>query len=495
MTQAEIRAASKPEGLDALLGGVAALRKVPSQVKRHNLDMATGTSLSHVFPLGSLLNEHGHVEVGGCDTIELAREFGTPAYVVAEDDLRARARAFVQAGRDAGQEDFGAVFASKAFPCTAVLSLFAEEGLWCDVASGGELHLALNAGFAPERILMHGNAKSEAELTFALEQGIGLIVIDNFDEIDRLGKLINVVQSAHAPTGPPAHAPVGTGPHAARSSQKVLIRATPDVRGDTHEKISTGQADSKFGFSMADIPAAIARVRAVPGLELQGIHAHIGSQLLELEPFRREVSALAQIGDGVGGFSTYDLGGGLGVAYTEAQRPPEIEAWVGALLGAAREAGIGPSARILVEPGRSLTANAGITLYTVESVKRNVSTWVAVDGGMSDNLRPMLYNATYEAHLADRVSGLGDPTESGGQPCVLTGKHCESGDVIARQVFLEDPKPGDIVLTPATGAYGFAMASNYNGVPRPPVIFCKDGDARVVVRRETFDDLTARDVL
>lgn len=423
-----------------------------------------------MFPLGSRLNERGHVEVGGCDTIELAREFGTPAYVVAEDDLRARARAFVQAGRDTGQDDFGVVFASKAFPCTAVLSLFAEEGLWCDVASGGELHLALNAGFAPERILMHGNAKSEAELTFALEQGIGLIVIDNFDEIDRFARLI-------------------------KASQDVLIRATPDVRGDTHEKISTGQADSKFGFSMADVPVAIARVREVPGLELQGIHAHIGSQLLELEPFRRAASALARIGEGVGGFSTYDLGGGLGVAYTEAQHPPEIEAWVGALIGAARNAGIGSNARILVEPGRSLTANAGITLYTVESVKRNVSTWVALDGGMSDNMRPMLYGATYEAHLADRLSGPGSATDSAGRPCVLAGKHCESGDVIAREVFLEDPTPGDIVLTPATGAYGFAMASNYNGVPRPPVVFCKDGDARVVVRRETFDDLTARDVL
>ncbi len=451
--------------------------------------MATGTSLSHVFPLGSRINERGHVEVGGCDTIDLAREFGTPAYVVAEDDLRARARAFVQAGRDAGQEDFGVVFASKAFPCTAVLSLFTEEGLWCDVASGGELYLALNAGFPPERILMHGNAKSEAELTYALEQGIGLIVIDNFDEIDRLKNLINAFQSAHAPTGPPAHAPVGTGSHVTRSSQDVLIRATPDVRGDTHEKISTGQADSKFGFSMVDVPAAIARVREVPGLELRGVHAHIGSQLLELEPFGREVGALARIGKQVGGFTTYDLGGGLGVAYTEAQRPPEIEAWVGALLGAAREAGIAPSSRILIEPGRSLTANAGITLYTVESVKRNVSTWVAVDGGMSDNLRPMLYGATYEAHLADRSSL---PVES---PCVLAGKHCESGDVIAREVFLEEPKPGDIVLTPATGAYGFAMASNYNGVPRPPVVFCKDGDARIVVRRETFEDLTARDVL
>jgi diaminopimelate decarboxylase len=272
-------------------------------------------------------------------------------------------------------------------------------------------------------------------------------------------------------------------------SQNVLIRATPDVRGDTHEKISTGQADSKFGFSMADIPAAIERVRAVEGLELQGIHAHIGSQLLDLEPYRREVGALAKLGDGVGGFSIYDLGGGLGVAYTESQHPPEIEEWVGAVLGAANEAGIGEGKRVLVEPGRALTANAGVTLYTVQSVKRNVSTWVAVDGGMSDNLRPMLYGATYEAHVADRFGGTGD-----GVPCVLAGKHCESGDVIVREALLEDPRPGDVIVTPATGAYGFAMASNYNGVPRPPVVFCKDGDARVVVRRERFEDLTARDV-
>jgi diaminopimelate decarboxylase len=438
--------------------------------------MAIGTSLSHVFPLGSRINERGRIEVGGCDTIELAREFGTPAYVVAEDDLRVRARAFTQAGRDAGHEDFHVVFASKAFPCTAVLALFAEEGLWCDVASGGELHLALNAGFAPEHILLHGNAKSESELRMALEHRIGLIVIDNFDEIDRLAALVD------------------RGTH-----QAVLLRATPDVSGDTHEKISTGQADSKFGFSMIDVPVAIERVRSVAGLALEGVHAHIGSQILELDPFRREIAALTRIGEGVGGFSIYDLGGGLGVAYTESQHPPEVEEWVGALVGTARDGGIAADARLLIEPGRALTANAGVTLYTVESVKRNVSRWVAVDGGMSDNLRPMLYGATYEAHVADRP---GDPAGAAGAPgseggarcCVLAGKHCESGDVIVREALLEDPRPGDTIVTPATGAYGYAMASNYNGVPRPPVVFCKEGDARVVVRRESFEDLTARDV-
>jgi len=431
--------------------------------------MATETSLSNVFPLGSRLNERGRLEVGGCDMVELAREFGTPAYVVAEDDLRAHARAFVQAGRDAGHEDLHVVFASKAFPCTAVLELFACEGLWCDVASGGELHLALNAGYAAERIVMHGNAKSEAELSTALEARVGLIVVDNFDEIDRLERLIG--ESA-------------LGGRGAGEKQPVLVRVTPDVRGETHEKISTGQADSKFGFAMAAAGEAIARIEAVDGLRLEGLHAHIGSQLLALEPFRREVAELAKLGD----FPVYDLGGGLGVAYTEAQpSPPTIEEYVGTLVRGAREHGMdAPGKRLLIEPGRALTANAGVTLYTVESVKRNVSMWVAVDGGMSDNLRPMLYGTSYEAHVADRFGGA--------TPCVLAGKHCESGDVIVRDALLDDPRPGDVIVTPATGAYGFAMASNYNGVPRPPVVFCKDGDARIVVRRESFEDLTARDV-
>ena len=425
--------------------------------------MATGTRLSHVFPLGSRLNERGRLEVGGCDAIELAREYGTPAYVVAEDDLRTRARAFMQAGSDAGHADFHVVFASKAFPCLAVMRLFAQEGLWCDVASGGELQLALAAGFEPQRIVLHGNAKSHAELRMALEAGVGLIVIDNFDEIERLAGLLGKTAQ---PDG----------------AQAVLVRVTPGVTGETHEKISTGQADSKFGFAMADAAEAFARIRDLAGLSLQGVHAHIGSQILELEPFRRLAAELSTLGD----FPVWDLGGGLGVQYTEDRPAPPLEDYVAAILGAAREHGIGAEARVLVEPGRSLTANSCVTLYSVESVKQNVSRWVAVDGGMSDNLRPMLYGAPYEAHVVDRFGGH--------TPCNLAGKHCESGDVIVRGALLDDPRPGDVIVTPATGAYGFSMANNYNGVPRPPVIFCRDGDARVVVRRESFEDLTARDV-
>jgi diaminopimelate decarboxylase len=427
--------------------------------------MATGTSLSDVFPLGSRLNERGRLEIGGCDTIELAREFGTPAYVVAEDDLRARARAFAAAGRESGHDDFHVVFASKAFPCTAALALFAHEGLWCDVASGGELHLALGAGFPPERIVLHGNAKSEAELRMALRHRVGLIVLDNFDEIDRLERLL------------------GEGLGVDRGSQPVLVRVTPGVQANTHEKISTGQSDSKFGFAMADAGRALARAAAVRGLELMGVHAHIGSQLLELEPFRAAAAELGRLGD----FEVWNLGGGLGVRYSEAQAPPPAaEDYVKAIVSAAHANGLDPAGRLLIEPGRALSANAGVTLYGVESVKRNVSHWVAVDGGMSDNLRPMLYGASYEAHVADRFDG--------DVQCVLAGKHCESGDILVRDALLSEPRAGDVIAVAATGAYGHAMANNYNAVPRPPVIFCRDGEARVVVRRESFDDLTARDV-
>lgn len=419
------------------------------------------SALSHVYPIGSTINERGHLEVAGCDAVELAREFGTPAFIVAEDDLRSRARAF-RDGLTNHNPDSDVLFASKAFPCTAVYRVLAQEGLSCDVASGGELALALRGGFDPARIYLHGNAKSLEEIRFAIEASVGQIVLDSVDDIDRLERVA---------------AELGT-------EQAVLIRITPDVSGDTHHAISTGQANSKFGFGMGEAPGAIDRVAASPHLHLIGLHCHIGSQLLELEPFTRAIEALAPLGD----FDVYNLGGGLGVAYLEQQEPPSIADYVATLTRTA-DSILGPGKRLLLEPGRALVANSTVTLYTVQTVKRNVSTWVAVDGGMSDNLRPMLYGSRYEAAIADRMSRRGT-----GEVCNLTGKHCESGDVIVRDVALDDPRPGDVVVTPATGAYGHAMANNYNGVPRPPVIFCRDGDARVVVRRETYDDLAARDV-
>jgi diaminopimelate decarboxylase len=407
-------------------------------------------SVSHVYPRGSRLTESGRLEIGGCDLADVAEQFGTPAYVYAEDDMRARAREFLDAF-SRRTERFEVVYASKAFPCTAAYRLFAEEGLSCDVASGGELFLAFRGGFAPERIYFHGNNKSEAELDYAVRSGVGCIVIDSFDELDRLERM--------AP------------------GQRVMLRVTPGIRPETHEYISTGQEDSKFGFGVDEVPQAIDRIDR---LELAGLHAHIGSQVFQLDVYEKLGEVLAGMGD----YPLLNLGGGLAVAYTSDQEPPSIDDYVETLLRGAPD-----GVTILCEPGRSLVANAGVTVYRVGTVKHipGVRTYVAVDGGMSDNLRPMLYDARYEAEIVGRFGGSSLST--------VAGKHCESGDILVEDVLLDDPRPGDLLVTPATGAYGHALANNYNGIPRPPVIFCRDGEARVVVRRDTYEDLAARDVV
>jgi diaminopimelate decarboxylase len=417
---------------------------------------------SAVYPLGSRVNERGHLEVGGCDVVELAAEFGTPAYVYAEDDMRARARAYKEAFA-ARTDNYEIVFASKAAPFTAAYRVFAEEGLSADVASGGELHMALRAGFPPERIHMHGNNKTEAELRYAVEAGVGHIILDSFDELRRLDAMLD-------------------------RPQDVLIRVTPGIKADTHSYIQTGQLDSKFGFGLEDGLAAraVEEVRASKHLRLAGLHAHIGSQIFELEPYTRAIEALATLADDE--IRLLNVGGGLGIAYTAEDEPPSIEQYVEVKVAGVRNV-FDPVPRVLVEPGRSLVGNAGVTLYTVGTVKEipGVRTYVAVDGGMSDNLRPMLYGARYEALVANRASAPADTLVT------VAGMHCESSDMIVRDAKIAAPRIGDLLVTPATGAYGYAMASNYNGVPRPPVIFSKDGDARVVVRRETYDDLVARD--
>src|SRR5690349_17016992 len=414
---------------------------------------AVRATASHLYPESSSV-EDGRLTIGGCDAAELAREFGTPLYAVAEDDLRNRAREFT-----AAMGDGEVIFASKAFPCTAVLRVFEEEGLSVDVASGGELTLAKTAGFPGERIILHGNAKSARELQAAVDMG-ARIVVDNFDDIDKLDAL-----------GKPAN---------------VLIRVTPGVVADTHAAILTGHAGSKFGFSLAQAPHAIERLQNAAWADLHGLHMHIGSQLFDLEPWRLAVEAIATLGD----FPAYDLGGGLAVAYTD-RKPPTVDEYVTTKKATANEL-LGADKQLSIEPGRALVATAGVTLYTVESVKDvdlpdGTVRFVAVDGGMSDNLRPMLYDAPYEADLAHDVGAPGTPT-------TVVGKHCESGDVLIRETNLSDPRPGDILVTPVTGAYVYAMANNYNGVPRPPVVFCKDANARLVVRRETFEDLHVRDV-
>ena len=412
---------------------------------------------SAVFPQGSRVNANGRLEIAGCDVVELAAEFGTPAYFYAEDDMRARARAYREAF-ERRSADFEVLFASKSLPCTAAYRLFAEEGLSVDVASGGELHMALRAGFDPDRIHMHGNNKSDEEILFAARAGIRHLILE------RCERLLD-------------------------EPQRVLIRVTPGIKPSTHDYITTGQLDSKFGFGLEDGLAAkaVERVLASEKLELVGLHAHIGSQIFELEPYTLAIKALGEL---AGEWCrVVNVGGGLGVAYTAADEPPSIDSYVDVKVRGVAEV-FGEGVRILVEPGRSLVANAGLTAYRVGTVKEipGVRTYVAVDGGMSDNLRPMLYGSQYEAVIADRAAA---PPET---LVTVAGMHCESGDVIVRDKMVAEPAVGDVLVTPATGAYGYAMANNYNGVPRPPVVFVRDGEARVVVRRETYEDLTARDL-
>jgi diaminopimelate decarboxylase len=418
---------------------------------------------SPVYPAGSRVNERGHLEVAGCDVVDLAAELGTPAYVYAEDELRTRARAYREAF-ERHTDDFEVLYASKAFPCTAAYRLFAEEGLSVDVASAGELHMALAGGFDPARIHMHGNNKSDEEILLAARAGVGHLILDSFDEIERCERLLE-------------------------ARQRVLVRVTPGIKPSTHDYVQTGQLDSKFGFGIEDGLAAraIERVLASEKLELVGLHAHIGSQIFELAPYRLAIEAIGEL---AGEWCRMvNVGGGLGIAYTSEDEPPSIDAYAEVKTRAVAEV-FGPDVRVLVEPGRSLVGNAGLTAYRVGTVKEipGVRTYVAVDGGISDNTRPMLYGSAYEAVIADRA---GEPTDT---LATVAGMHCESGDVLVRDTMLAAPAVGDVLVTPATGAYGHAMASNYNGVTRPPVVFCRDGEARVVVRRETFEDLTARDV-
>ncbi len=416
----------------------------------------------HVLPDNAAIGPDGQLMIGGCDTLELAAEFGTPVFVYDEDHLRARCREAVAA--------FGsnATYASKAFLCTSMARLAYEEGMGIDVATGGELHVALAAGVPAGSIVFHGNNKSSEELAAGLDAGVGRIVVDSDAELDRIESL--VARGAAAPT--------------------ILLRVTPGVEAHTHDFISTGQDDSKFGFTVSTGAAAraVERASTSASVNLVGVHAHIGSQVFRAQSF---AEALAVLGEFAGPFGLPELviGGGLGVAYVEGEEAPTIAQWARILKDAAAEAGI--TAALGIEPGRSIVAAAAVTLYTVGTIKAlpDIRTYVSVDGGMSDNPRPVLYGSGYEAFLPRSVAAP--------RPFVarIVGKHCESGDILVREGRLpEDVAVGDILATPVTGAYGHSMGSNYNKVLRPPVVFCSGGDARLVVRRETNDDLLLTDL-
>lgn len=416
-----------------------------------------------LLPEGSGLDTAGALWLRGQKVSDLAKEFGTPLFIYDEEQIRDRARQL--------KGCFGpdVAYASKAFLCIAMAKIIAEEGLHLDVASGGELAVALKAGFPAERIVFHGNNKSMAELELALSSGVGRIVIDSFDEIDRLEKIV-----------PESH-PI-----------KVWIRVTPGVEAHTHEFVMTGQDDSKFGFGLVsgDAKAALERLRSSKKLLLVGVHAHIGSQIFALESFVKEVEILAPFFVSAG-VEELNFGGGLGVAYLPGEPVVNFEEWAAALKDGARSAGIPQSARIMVEPGRSLIAPTAITVYEVGTIKEipGVRTYLSVDGGMSDNPRPVLYGSGYEVFAVDDVLARRN------RNVTVVGKHCESGDVLVKEGRLPNSVTmGDYVATPVTGAYGYSMASNYNKVTRPAVVFVNNSGYRLVIRRETIDDLVSLDV-
>ena len=400
----------------------------------------------------------GRLTVGGCDLVALAERYGTPLFVYDELHLRRRC----QEASDAFGGEVS--YAAKAFLCLAMAKLVESEGLGMDVATGGELAMALRAGFPPPRLVFHGNNKSAGELAMAIEAGVGRVVVDSFDEMDRIDRLYS--QTGCAPVD-------------------VLIRITPGVDAHTHEFVATGHDDTKFGFTVSSGAAerAVRRAKESPSMNARGVHAHIGSQVFRLESFREAARIVARMAAPFG-LEELSLGGGLGVPYVEGETAPTIGEWAEALVETCRAEGVrGP---IMAEPGRAIAAAAAITLYRVGTIKEipGVRTYLAVDGGMSDNPRPVLYGSGYEVFLPGAVSA---PRE---REMTVVGKHCESGDRLVASGWLpRQVEVGDVVATPVTGAYGHSMGSGYQKVPRPPVVFVSDGESRLVVRREEYEDM------
>lgn len=427
------------------------------------------------FPLGSAIDDRGHLIIGGCDAVELAREYGTPLYVFAEDDIRDRAREFK---REFGERYAASrvVYAGKACLNRAIVKIVAEEGLGLDVVSGGELEIARAAGFPMGDIYFHGNNKSDAELEMALEYQVGRIVVDNANELERLDAAAD-----------------------RRNAQsEILFRIKPGIDPHTHAKITTGNIDSKFGFGLDDVAAAVARAMRSKNLRLMGLHYHIGSQIFEIQPFLdalRTTFELAATMKMRHGFiiQELDAGGGYGVQYLTGQAPPPVADYAEAIVdhfnSECRRLDLVPP-MLTVEPGRATVARAAVALYTVGVIKDipGIRRYACVDGGMADNIRPALYGARYEPYLANRMSDVAD------QVYTVAGRFCESGDILATDVNLPEVASGDILVMPVCGAYCVPMASNYNAFYRPAAVMVKGGSSRLMKRRETIDDLLRTDL-
>ena len=424
------------------------------------------------------LNELGHLTIGGCDTVALAQKYGTPLYVMDEDEIR-RACASYRGSIERYYGGRGLVtYASKAFCCKAACKIAAEEGLGLDVVSGGELYTAISANFPAERIFFHGNNKTVQELTEALPYGVGQIVVDNFDELETLNQLA-------LSRGEPAN---------------ILFRIKPGIDAHTHDFVRTGQIDSKFGLALetGEAMRAVQTALSMQGVRLRGVHCHIGSQIFDIEPFEHAAEVMlgfiADVRDQTGcELEILDLGGGFGIKYLPEHDPVEYDRYMQRVARTVQRVSTARGVKtpfIVIEPGRSIAGPAGVTLYTAGAVKEipGVRTYVSIDGGMCDNPRYILYRSEYEAMVANKASQPKTRTVT------LAGKCCESGDLIGEGMQIQDVHPGDIIAVLATGAYNYAMSSNYNRIPRPPVVMLRGGQARVVVKRETYEDLVRNDL-
>jgi len=431
-----------------------------------------------LLPLTAKLNRQDHLEVGGCDVVDLVAQFGSPLYILDEETLRTACRQYRQAFQQYYPGESLVIYASKAWNCTAVCAIVASEDLGIDVVSGGELYTALQAGLNPETIYLHGNNKALHELEFAIEQGC-TIVVDNWFELETLAGLTESGRAGDRPI-------------------RILLRLTPGIECHTHDYIRTGSIDSKFGFDPQQIEKVYEFISQQPGLNCVGLHAHIGSQIFELQPHHdlgavmvQWLAKAAQQGLPV---KQLDIGGGLGIRYTESDDPPSIDEWVKAvclgIVQACESQGL-PLPKLIAEPGRSLIGSACITAYTLGSQKvvPHIRSYVTVDGGMSDNPRPITYQSVYRAIVANRMSAEMSETVT------IAGKHCESGDIVIKNAQLPQTQPGDVLVVMGTGAYNYSMASNYNRLARPAAVLVHEGEASLILERETYHDLVRQDRL
>ncbi|MTJ49961.1 diaminopimelate decarboxylase [Dolichospermum sp. UHCC 0259] len=443
-------------------------------------DSADISPNQQLLPLSARVNDHDHLEIGGCDVTTLVEQFASPLYILDEETLRTACRQYRDTFKEYYKGESQVLYASKAWNCLAVCAIVASEGLGIDVVSGGELYTALNAGMSPDKIYLHGNNKSHDELVLAIQSGC-TIVADNWHELDMLVKIAgeNTENSSLSPI-------------------RIMLRLTPGIECHTHEYIRTGHLDSKFGFDPHDLQEVFAFVSQQPSLNCVGLHAHIGSQIFERQPHRDLAAVMVQwLRDAAKhGLQVTELnvGGGLGIKYTESDDPPSIAEWSKAICEVVQAACISenlPLPKLLCEPGRSLIATSCVTAYTVGATKviPEIRTYVAIDGGMSDNPRPITYQSVYRVVVANKIS---DPCT---EIVTLAGKHCESGDILIKNAQLPKTEANDILVVMGTGAYNYSMASNYNRLPRPAAVVVANGEANLILQRETYQDLIRQDCL